>query len=259
MNKAVYCIDIGNTRTHCAVVEVSASGEICRVVESADYRTSGFAESFADGNLFAKSGAEAVAWCSVVPRAAAALEKVLPRGAFRLTHENSPITLDVARPEQVGHDRIADAIGAGSFFAPPYVVVDMGTAVTIDFVDGKGRYAGGAIAPGLHAFTSYLSERAAQLPKIDIRDGDFDAVLGRDTKSAMFVGCAKGFCRLADGLLADIAGEYFSDTDDISAKTVFTGGSVPLLPKKWLAGRRVECNLAQIGLALAFTKNRKHR
>lgn len=96
-------------------------------------------------------------------------------------------------PAQLGHDRIAGAVGAAIFFEPPYISVDMGTAVTVDLVDSCGRYAGGAVAPGMHAFASYLAERAAQLPNINPAEADFDLVIGRDTVEAMYVGCAQGF------------------------------------------------------------------
>ena len=203
-----------------------------------------------------KSGADCVSWCSVVPHYASELEVVLNGvDSMRLTGENSPIFLDVKEPAQVGHDRIADAVGAGTFFKPPYIVVDMGTAVTIDLVDKSGNYAGGAIAPGMHAFTDYLSERAAQLPKINPSEADFELSVGKNTVEAMYVGCAKGFCKLADGIIADIERDFFGG-ESATPKTVFTGGSISLLPKNWLAGRRVEYNLAQIGLAHSFITNR---
>ena len=64
-------------------------------------------------------------------------------------------------------------------------------------------------------------------------------------------GGVKGFCKLADGIISDIERDFFG-TKGAFDKTVFTGGYVELLPKKWLAGRRIEPNLANIGLAKAF-------
>ena len=131
----------------------------------------------------------------------------------------------------------------------------MGTAVTIDLVDKSGAYAGGAIAPGLHAFTDYLNERTALLPRIDPSMADYSLSVGKDTKEAMFVGCVKGFCRLVDGIISDMELSHFAP-EGARAKTIFTGGSVNLLPKKWLAERQVECNLANIGLYMAFKFNK---
>ena len=240
----VFTIDIGNTRAHCAFV---SGGKVEGV---SDYPTEDFAK-IAETIDFCGC---AVSWCSVVPKLSLKIEKIFSeRGAesFQLNSKTAPLKLDVKNPEQVGQDRIAVAIGARKFFEPPYIVADMGTAVTIDLVDESGNYAGGAIAPGLHAFTAYLSEKTAQLPLINPGDGDFDLVIGKNTVEAMRVGCVKGFCKLADGIIADLEREFFGGKSAV-AKTVFTGGSVGLLPKKWIGGRLVEPNLANIGLAMAL-------
>ena len=250
----IFCIDIGNTRTHCAVV--NAQSGVFAVESAQDYMSADFAELFETSDMFAKSGANSVSWCSVVPKYSDALRtKLAGIDNMQLTSENSPIALDVKIPSQVGQDRIADAVGAGIFFKPPYIVVDMGTAVTIDLVDASGAYCGGAIAPGMHAFTDYLSERAAQLPKINPADADYDVSVGKDTVSAMHVGCVKGFCKLADGIIEDIERDYF-DGESAMQKTIFTGGSILLLPKKWLADRKIESNLANLGLARSFLINK---
>ena len=187
----IFCVDIGNTHTHCATVDESFS-----VYNPEDFDSAAFAEIFERDRLFEKSGAEAISWCSVVPRYSKAFQACAANAenVFNLNFKTSPMRLDMHYPEQVGQDRIADALGAGVFFEPPYIVVDMGTAVTIDFVDKDGNYAGGAISPGMHAFAEYLSERAAQLPKIDPSKSDYSLTIGKDTVEAMYVGCAKGFC-----------------------------------------------------------------
>lgn len=251
----VFCIDMGNTRTHCAVFEAVSNpsenfGDF-NLLEVDDYQSSEFVEKFFAKKAFEKSGASAVAYCSVVPKLADELREALESEKIKflnLNFKNSPLKLDVHKPEQVGQDRIASAIGAGTIFKPPYIVVDMGTAVTIDLVDDAGNYAGGAIAPGLHAFTDYLCERTAQLPRIDLKDDSQIPSIGKDTVEAMRVGCLKGFCKLADGIIEDIEKTHFYGKS-AKSKTVFTGGSVALLPKKWLAERKIECNLAQLGLA----------
>ena len=251
----LYCIDIGNTRTHCAVVEC-VEGSFC-VEDFADYKSSNFAELFSGEKLFEKSGATAVCWCSVVPEYSKKLEQVLVGiDSMQLTYQNSPIVLDIDTPSQLGQDRIADAVGASVFLEPPYIVVDMGTAVTIDFVDEFGKYAGGAIAPGMNAFANYLGERAAQLPTINPAEADCSLVIGKNTKDAMYVGCAKGFCKLIDGLIGDIETSYFKGNSALQ-KTIFTGGSTDLLPAEWVGDRIVNRNLAHIGLAKAFLEKRK--
>ncbi len=252
----ILCVDMGNTRTHCAVVEDM------RVLDSWDVYTKDFPDSLSRGGVRAL-GVDGLSWCSVVPSGAALFQCRLDSDfsdldAYRLTFDTSPIPIDSKNPAQVGQDRIAVAVGAGAFFKPPYIIVDMGTAVTIDLVDSGGVYSGGAIAPGLYAFTDYLNERAALLPRIDPAEADYSLSVGKDTREAMQVGCVKGFCRLVDGIISDIEADYFRG-QCARPKTIFTGGSVALLPKKWLAERKVECNLANIGLFMAFKFNKGNR
>lgn len=193
--RKIYCVDIGNTRTHCALV--AFDGSKYSALESSDFPSAGFAEVFANRRLFESSGAEALSWCSVVPARSAEFAgaaRVVGCRAMRLTHENSPIEIDMKNPAQPRTRQDSGRGGGGRYFSsPPYISVDMGTAVTVDLVDSCGRYAGGAIAPGMHAFASYLAERAAQLPNINPAEADFDLVIGRDTVEAMYVGCAQGF------------------------------------------------------------------
>lgn len=243
----LFCIDIGNTNTHCAEIENM------RVLKAFDVRTAEFVETFDFGAL-KNIGVEGISWCSVVPQISEKLGKKLAGidiESVNLTHKNSPLKIDINRPEQLGQDRLAVAIGAAEFFKPPYIVADMGTAVTIDVVDASNKYVGGAIAPGLYAFTAYLNEKTAQLPLINPKDADYDMSVGKDTIEAMHVGCVKGFCKLADGIIADIEKDFFAGESAFD-KTIFTGGSVNLLPKKWLAGRHIEASLANMGLARAF-------
>ncbi len=239
----ILCIDMGNTRTHCAVVENE------NVDQFRELPTKNFGAKFSEyfANLSAVDG---IAWCSVVPKEAGILQSALEtcgKKALRLCYKNCPIKIDLKNPAEVGDDRLADAIGAARFFKPPYICVDMGTAITIDLVDKSGSYAGGAIAPGLHAFTLYLHEKTALLPKIDPQNADYSVSVGKSTVEAMSVGCVKGLCRLIDGIINDIQAEFF-DGQNAEQKTVFTGGSLSLLPKKWLALRRRECHLALLGL-----------
>lgn len=241
----IFTIDIGNTHTHCVLVECG------KVLSVSDFDTSAFACDFNFSGL--KGGGYGVAWCSVVPKINPKISENFAKFGipnFQLSSKNSPMLLDVKNPEQVGQDRIAAAIGAGKFFEPPYIVVDMGTAVTIDLVDKFGRYAGGAIAPGLYAFTAYLSEKTAQLPMINPKDADFNLVIGKNTLEAMNVGCVKGFCKLVDGIIGDFERNFFGKS--AAEKTIFTGGSAGILPENWIAGRLVEPSLANIGLAMAF-------
>ena len=72
-------------------------------------------------------------------------------------------------PKEVGPDRIADAVGAYDLYGGPTIVVDFGTATTLDAISAKGEYLGGAICPGVTISADALFQRAARLPRIDVR------------------------------------------------------------------------------------------
>lgn len=237
------CIDMGNTRTHCAITEDY------KILKNVDLATENFSESF--NNLKELLGSyDCVSWCSVVPREANKLRALLESLAiksYELNYKTYPLGIDLKNKEEVGGDRLADALGAMTFFKAPFISIDMGTAITVDFVDENYNYAGGAISPGLQAFTKYLHEKTALLPLLDSMQVDWDMNVGKNTLECMQVGCVKGLCYMIDAIVADIAKDYFKN-GDISTKTIFTGGSLSLLPKKWLANRRIECHLAILGL-----------
>jgi type III pantothenate kinase len=97
-----------------------------------------------------------------------------------------PMTLWVDEPEKVGTDRVVSAAAAYAVVEDAVVVVDVGTAVTIDLVDGNGVFLGGAICPGLEIGALALKEHTAQLPKVKITRPK--APYGKNTTDAIRCG-----------------------------------------------------------------------
>lgn len=126
-----------------------------------------------------------------------------------------PVTYDP--PHAVGADRIANAVGALALFEPPIVVVDFGTATTFDVIDAEGRYAGGAILPGVTISMEALAGRAAKLPPIALRVPE--AAIGRNTVQALESGIMWGYAGSVNELAKRIAEELGQ-----SPKVVATGG-----------------------------------
>ena len=110
-----------------------------------------------------------------------------------------PLAVRVDRPGEVGADRLVNALAAARLYGTPAVVVDFGTATTLDCVAADGAYVGGAIAPGLELGLEALAARTAKLPRIELRAPD--RAIGRDTVSAMQSGTVFGYQALATGLL----------------------------------------------------------
>ncbi len=131
------------------------------------------------------------------------------------------LEIHVDRPEEVGADRLVNAVAAHRLFEGPLIVVDFGTATTFDLVDAKGGYCGGAIAPGINLSLEALHLAAAKLPRIAIRNPG--SVIGKTTVSAMQSGIYWVYVALIEGMIARMTKEFGKPTT-----VVTTGGLAPL-------------------------------
>lgn len=127
------------------------------------------------------------------------------------------IALHHDNPRDLGADRIANAVAAYELFGAPSIVVDFGTATSFDVVDRQGRFAGGAIAPGVTTATEALIERAARLPTVDVVKPV--SPIGRSTVTALQSGVVFGFAGQVDGIVGRIVEELGP-----GVTTVATGG-----------------------------------
>lgn len=155
------------------------------------------------------------------------------------------LRLDVERPAEVGADRIADGVSAWRRHGTPAIVVDCGTATTVDAIGDGGRYLGGAIAPGVGVSYEALVASAALLQSVEL--GTPDRALGVTTAQQMLSGLVFGFAGQVDALVERIRREMGGATHVIA-----TGGwAGMLLP----ASRTVTCHdpdLTLHGLRLIF-------
>jgi len=110
------------------------------------------------------------------------------------------------RPEEIGADRIINAVGGLEKYKPPFLVVDFGTATTFDVVDGGGNYAGGAIAPGINLSLQALHMAAAKLPRVGIAPSK--RVIGKNTVEAIQSGVYWGYTSLIEGMIARMKKEF---------------------------------------------------
>lgn len=122
--------------------------------------------------------------------------------------ENTELGIPVrtTKPSEVGSDRVVNAIGAHVAYPGALIVVDSGTATTIDVVASDGGFEGGAIAPGIHLSVEALHAAAAKLPRVALRKPT--AVIGKDTVSAMQSGVIWGYVSLIEGMIARIKAEW---------------------------------------------------
>jgi type III pantothenate kinase len=247
--------DIGNTNTHAGL----ANGR--RVVKQTNLPTAAWFGGAAAQRMRKFTGRvrlDGVALCSVVPRAtpfvhqtARALWKL---GVFELTPKTlRGVGIDYPKPDTIGPDRLANAVAARHRFGAPVVVLDFGTAVTLDVVNRAGNYAGGIITPGLAAMTDYLHEKTALLPRIKIRE--IKTSIGKSTEEAMLVGAVHGY----RGLVRELIGELKRELKVKRLPVVATGGYAKLMASKLPEISAVEPNLTLEGLRLVWQGASPHR
>jgi type III pantothenate kinase len=160
------------------------------------------------------------------------------------------IGVDLDMPEEeVGADRLANAVAAQDRYRLPLIVIDFGTATTFDMVDRLGNYSGGVIAPGINLSLRALDMAAAQLPRIGIRRPP--TVVGRSTVPAMQSGVFWGYVGLVEGLVQRIRAERGE-----AMEVIATGGLAPVLAEATDIIDHVDPDLTLWGLRLIYRRNR---
>lgn len=194
---------------------------------------------------------------SVVPEALFGL-KTFVRRYFRCDllvigedEDRLGIETTVDRPEEAGADRLVNSFAAHRIYGGPLIVLDFGTATTFDVVDEEGRYAGGAIAPGINLSLEALYMAAAKLPSVAIQRPPH--VIGKTTVACMESGIFWGYVGLIEGLVARIRAEYGAAGP---MKVIATGGLAFLFYGATEVIERVDEDLTLRGLALLYHTNR---
>jgi type III pantothenate kinase len=247
--------DIGNTHTHLGLANER------RVLRQANIPTTAWFHGSAARlvqRFVRRTPLAGAALCSVVPRATPhalrAIKRLWKLPVLRLTPNTlCGVGIRYPRPQTIGPDRLANAMAVRHHFGAPAVVVDFGTAVTFDVVNGRGDYVGGIIAPGLAAMTDYLHEKTALLPKIQIREEE--AVVGKSTEQAMLIGAVHGYRGLIRGLLDELKRELKCRRLPVVA----TGGYAKLMAARLPEITAIEPLLTLEGLRLAWLKREAPR
>lgn len=129
----------------------------------------------------------------------------------------SGIRIHAEDPRQVGADRIANAVATRALYGRPAIVVDFGTATTVDAIDEHGDYLGGAIAPGIQISHDALVNHAARLIRVELVAPE--TAIGRTTASSMQSGIVFGYV----GLVSELVRRFRQEMGG-SARVIATGG-----------------------------------
>ena len=167
------------------------------------------------------------------------------------------IRVNIDNPAQAGADRLVNAVGAMAHHKLPAILIDFGTATTLDLVAEDGSYEGGIIAPGVALSIDSLERAAAQLPRLELRSFGPDLpVLGKNTVAAMETGVLWGYVGMIEGLLRRLRDEQMGPS---RLPAIATGGLAGLFADHLPDIDAVDPDLTMRGLFEIYARNRGMR
>lgn len=219
-------VDVGNTQTVIGLYEGTALRYMWRIAtdktDTSDelrIKISGFLT----GDGLRASDIKGLSLASVVPRLTSSWQGVSKRmfgkEALVVNARSAEVLFktDYRNPDEIGADRVADAVAAVSLYGAPVVVVDFGTATNIEVVDKDGIFVGGIIAPGLETSASALFSHASRLGAIELVDPH--TAIGGNTNEAVQAGIVYGEADRVDGLVRRVFAQL-----GYEAPVIATGG-----------------------------------
>lgn len=249
-------VDIGNTQTVLGLIEDGTIDSRWRMATDPTLTSDEIRVKI--GGLLALDGHDrgeiaGVAIASVVPTLTAAYEELAERitGAHPLVigpGVKTGLAIAYENPREVGADRIVNAVAAIEAYGAPVIVVDFGTATTLDVVDASGAYLGGAIAPGIETSAEALFRRAARLSAVDLEPPA--RVIGRSTRESIQAGLLFGEAARVDGLVRRTWAEL-----GYECPVVATGGLAERISPLCETVTAVDVDLTLTGLALVWERS----
>jgi type III pantothenate kinase len=198
-----------------------------------------------------------IAVASVVPPLTRPMEEMCERyfshQALIVDATNAGMPVHYSPVGDVGADRIVNAVAAwdkyGQGARTPLIVVDFGTGTTFDAISAAGEYMGGVICPGIGISAEALFQRAARLPRVDVRKPE--QVIGQNTVNAMQSGLFFGYVEMVDGLVRRMRGAL---ADGDRAVVIATGGLAGVISGESASIAHVDPNLTLDGLRLIWSR-----
>jgi type III pantothenate kinase len=252
------CLDIGNTQIFGGVFNedkiVFQFRFSTRQTSSSD-EVGVFLRTVLKENSIAPELINNIAICSVVPDVVYSIRngciKYFAIDPFILqAGVKTGLKIKYLNPQEVGSDRIANAIAAINLYPNKnIIVIDFGTATTFDVISKDKEYLGGAIVPGIRISMESLESRTAKLPAIEIAVPE--KVIGRTTKDSIQSGLYFGHIGIAKEIIQRINTEAFGET---KAFVIGTGGFANMFSDAGIFNA-INPDLVLIGMNLAFKMN----
>ncbi len=245
-------IDVGNTNTVIGVFDGDELIQNWRIRTERNTTEDEF--SVLAANLFGRSCIDitkiekTVVSCVVPPMVTildAFARKYLKHAAHWIDAKSYPgMPILYSNPNEVGADRIVNAVAAYDRHRTSLIVIDFGTATTFDVITEKGEYLGGAISPGIGISSEALFAKASKLPRVEIFRRP-TRVIGTDTITSIQSGIIYGYAAMVDGMVNRISAEMKTPP-----KVIATGGLAPLMQNVANTIEAVEPDLTLIGLKI---------
>jgi len=247
----LFVIDIGNTNTVLGVYQDERLIHSWRV--KTEHKTTEDEFHILVRNLFIFGNVEinhihhTIASCVVPPMMGildAFCRKYLNHEPLWVNAHNVSMPICLKNPDEVGADRLVNAIAAYHKYGGNLIVIDFGTATTFDCISSKGEYIGGAISPGIMIASEALFMNASKLPRVDLYQPPKN-IIGKDTAESIQSGIIFGYAGLVDGIVKRISVEM-----GIVSTIIATGGLAPLMANVSECIEHVETDLTLEGLRL---------
>ena len=250
-------VDVGNTNLTIGLFDGSRQVADWRLKTDPEQTIDGWGALFhnllslVDRNLADVSG---FIFSSVVPQLDASISGMATRylrlDPLQVTADTeTSLSILVEKPEELGADRIVNALAASERYGCPCIAVDFGTAITFDAISAQREYVGGIICPGIRISSQALAQRTARLPQIDLRQPD--AVIGTNTVTSLQSGFYYGMLGMLDGILQQMLATLGGN-----AGVVATGGQAAILAPASKYIQSVDEGLTLEGLRLIWNMHR---
>jgi len=250
--------DIGNTITKVCLIEIKTF-KIKKIIylDSGKIFSSNYLKNGLKKIIKSKSINKVALFSSVVPKYQFFFSKILYKSykiklrEIKETRIKKVIKINIKNRNQVGSDRIANAVGVFKKYKSNCIVLDFGTATTFDVVTSNGIYNGGIIAPGVNLSINSLTSAADQIPVFSIKKQK--KVIGKNTIEALRSGFYWGYSGLINNIILKIEKETKK-----KYKVIFTGGYADLFKTSIIRPFIIDRNITIKGIIEIFKKNRKY-
>ena len=194
---------------------------------------------------------------SVVPALTHAVSQMVTREldltVLNVDAGNAGLPIRYERPAEVGADRLVNGVAAWRLYGRPprpIIVVDFGTATTFDALSADGTYQGGVICPGVEISADALFQRAARLPRVEVRRPE--ALIGRTTVGSIQSGIFFGYVAMVEGIVARLRAELGAGGGCLC---VATGGLASAIAAETDVIDEVHGDLTLAGLRFVWERN----